>query len=89
MQVAWAASRTKNSSYYNKYNQLAIRKGRKKALVAVARKQLTVVWNILKYDQPYDINKQPVITAEQIQAKKKYYQKELDKLSLITITTAQ
>ncbi len=89
VQVAWAASRTKNSSYYNKYNQLAIRKGRKKALVAVARKQLTVVWNILKYDQPYDINKQPVITAEQIQAKKKYYQKELDKLSLITITTAQ
>jgi type II secretory pathway component PulC len=54
-------------------------------LVAVARKQLTVVWNILKYEQPYDINKQPVITPEQLLAKKKYYQKELDKLSIIAV----
>lgn len=89
VQIAWAASRTKSSSYYNKYNQMAIRKGRKKALIAVARKQLTVVWNILKYNQPYDIGKQPVVTAEQILAKRKYYQKELDKLNLIAITTVQ
>jgi transposase len=89
VQVAWAASRTKNSSYYNKYNQLAIRKGRKKALVAVARKQLTVVWNILKYEQPYDINKQPVITPELLLAKKKYHEKELGKLNVLAITVNQ
>jgi transposase len=85
VQIAWAASRTKNSSYYNKYNQLAVRKGRKKALVAVARKQLTVVWNILKYEQPYDIDKQPVITPEQLLAKKKYHEKELSKLGVLAI----
>jgi transposase len=82
VQIAWASSRTKSSSYYNKYNQLAMRKGRKKALIAMARKQLTVVWNILNYGQPYDMNKQPVITPEQLLAKKKYYQKELDKLNI-------
>jgi len=89
VQIAWAASRTKNSSYYNKYNQLAIRKGRKKALVAMARKQLTVVWNILKYGQPYDINKQPVITPEQLLAKRKYHEKELGKLSILAIAANQ
>jgi transposase len=89
VQIAWASSRTKSSSYYNKYNQLAIRKGRKKALVAMARKQLTVVWNILKYEQPYDINKQPVITPEQILAKKKYYEKELGKLNVLAIAMNQ
>lgn len=89
VQIAWAASRTKSSSYYNKYNQLAIRKGRKKALVAVARKQLTVVWNILKYEQPYDISKQPVISPEQLLAKKKYHEKELDKLSIMAIAANQ
>lgn len=89
VQIAWAASRTKSSSYYNKYNQLAIRKGRKKALVAVARKQLTVVWNILKYEKPYDINKQPIITPEQLLAKKKYHEKELGKLSVLSITVNQ
>lgn len=89
VQIAWAASRTKSSSYYNKYNQLAIRKGRKKALVAVARKQLTVVWNILKYEQPYDITKQPVITPEQLLAKKKYHEKELGKLSVLAIAANQ
>lgn len=89
VQIAWAASRTKSSSYYNKYNQLAIRKGRKKALVAVARKQLTVVWNILKYDRPYDINKQPIITPEQLLAKRKYHEKELSKLNILAITANQ
>jgi len=89
VQIAWASSRTKASSYYNKYNQLAIRKGRKKALVAMARKQLTVVWNILKYGQPYDINKQPVITPEQLLAKKKYYERELGKLNVLAISVNQ
>jgi len=89
VQIAWASSRTKSSSYYNKYNQLAIRKGRKKALVALARKQLTVVWNILKYEQPYDSNKQPAITPEQILAKKKYYEKELGKLNILAIAVNQ
>lgn len=58
-------------------------------MVAVARKQLTVVWNILKYEQPYDITKQPVITPEQLLAKKKYHEKELGKLSVLAIAANQ
>jgi len=48
-----------------------------------------VVWNILKYEQPYDINKQPVITPEQLMAKKKYHEKELGKLSILAIAANQ
>lgn len=84
VQIAWASSRTKASSYYNKYQQLVVRKGSKKALIAIARKQLSVAWNLLNYKQPYDINKQPVIRIEQLEAKKNYYQKELNKLNIIT-----
>ncbi len=56
----------------------------KKALIAIARKQLTVTWNILRYKQSYDIRKQPAHSPEQLLAKKKYYEKELSKLNLIT-----
>ena len=55
VQIAWASSRTKASSYYSKYQQLVVRKGSKKALIAIARKQLAVAWNLLNYKQPYDI----------------------------------
>jgi hypothetical protein len=43
----------------------------------------------LKYEQPYGINKQPVITPEQLLAKKKYHEKELGKLNVLAITVNQ
>jgi transposase len=81
VQTAWAASRTKASSYHIKFTQLAIRKGNKKALIAIARKQLSVIWNILEKQQPYIAQLQPVYTAEQLQRKKAYYQNQLEQLN--------
>jgi transposase len=81
VQTAWAASRTKASSYYIKFTQLAMRKGNKKALIAIARKQLSVVWNILGKQQPYIAQLQPVYNAEQLQNKKAYYEKQLEQLN--------
>jgi transposase len=81
VQVAWAASRTKASSYYIKFTQLAIRKGTKKALIAIARKHLSAIWNILGKQQPYIAQLQPAYNAEQLQNKKAYYQKQLDLLN--------
>jgi transposase len=48
VQVAWAASRTKGSFFMDKFTKLAIRKSRKKALVAIGRKILVMPimgWN--------------------------------------------
>jgi len=60
VQCGWAASRTKGSYYKNKFEQLCIRKSRKKALIAIARKLLTVIWSVLKKKQQYNPNMLPV-----------------------------
>lgn len=82
VQIAWASSRMKGSHFHAAFNHLAIRKGRKKALVAIARKQLTVLWNMWSSKLPYDPDKQPVYSKDQLVAKKKYYEKELNKINL-------
>jgi transposase len=83
VQTAWAGSRTKESYFQTKFQHLVVRKGSKKALIAIARKQLTVIWNMLKYKEKYDKDKQPVLSIEQLKAKKKYLEKELNKLSFL------
>ncbi len=79
VQTAWAASRTKTCYLKTKFEQLAVRKSSKKALIAVARKQLVIIWNVLTKQEEY---KEPQIklSAEQISRKQKYYQEKLNKL---------
>ena len=83
VQTAWSSSRTKGSHFQSFYRNLSFRKGSKKALIAVARKQLVVVWNLLTTNQPYDSSKQPIVTQEQLRARKGYYEKELKKINLV------
>jgi len=80
VQIAWASCRVKGSYFQSFYRNLAFRKGNKKALIAVARKQLIVTWNVLKAKKEYDPNLQPLMSKEQLQSRKKYYEKELNKL---------
>jgi len=82
VQVAWAASRTKVCYLKNKFEQLALRKGSKKALIAIARKQLVIIWNVLSQQVSYK-EPQIVLTPRQIEQKQKYYQGKLDKLICI------
>lgn len=84
VQVAWAASRTKGSRFKEKYNQLAIRKSRKKALIAIARKIAVVMWNVLNYQQKYDPDKVIVYEPKNLEAKINYHQKEIERLGKLT-----
>lgn len=79
VQTAWAASRTKNCYLKNKFEQLSIRKSSRKALIAIARKQLVITWNVLSKKEIY---KEPkiVLTKEQINRKQRYYQEKLNQL---------
>jgi transposase len=52
-QAAWAATRAKGSYYQAQYRRLAGRRGKKRALVAVAHSILTAVYHILKYETTY------------------------------------
>lgn len=79
VQTAWAASRKKGCYLKEKFERLAVRKNRKKALIAIARKQLVIAWHVLYKQEEYQ---EPIIVLsdKQIEQKKKYYQQKLDSL---------
>jgi transposase len=52
-QCAWAASHTKGTYLSSQYRRLASRRGRKKALIAVGRSILTMIYEMLAHQMPY------------------------------------
>jgi transposase len=53
VQCSWAATRTKGTYLRSKYDSLARRRGKKKALIAVGHKILIAVYFILRDKVPY------------------------------------
>lgn len=53
VQVAWAATRTKKTFFRAKYESLVIRRGKKRALIAVGHKILCAVYHVIKNKEPY------------------------------------
>lgn len=80
VQIAWSASRTKGSYFKEKFTRMSIRKPRKKALIAIARKMAVVIWNVLYYQQEYNPEKLPVYDPQKVQATILYHQKECERL---------
>jgi len=52
-QAAWAASHTKNTYLSAQYHRLAARRGRKRALVAVAHSILVIAYHLIKNQEVY------------------------------------
>lgn len=52
-EAAWAAAHTKNSYLSAQYRRLAGRRGKKRALIAVAHSLLIIIYHILKHDVDY------------------------------------
>ena len=57
VQVAWSAGRSKKSFLGIKFSQLNQRMKPQKALLAIARKLLVIIFNMLSKKQPFDINR--------------------------------
>ena len=53
VEAAWAASHTKDTYLGSQYRRLVVRRGKKKAAVAVAHSTLVIAFHILKDDIPY------------------------------------
>jgi hypothetical protein len=53
VQCAWAATRTKNTYLRSKYDSLVLRRGSKRALIAVGHKILIAAYFIIKDKVPY------------------------------------
>lgn len=84
-QAAWAASHTKATYLSARFRRLAARKGKKRAIVAVAHSILSILSHVLKTKQPYrelgadDLDR---INAAQL---KRYFVKRLENLGLQVI----
>jgi transposase len=79
VQVAWAASRTKGSFFMDKFTKLAIRKSRKKALVAIGRKILVIVWHILSEKTQYNPQLVHIYDPVKVEHKIKYHEREIER----------
>jgi len=82
-EIAWAATRTKNTFYHARYHKLAARRGKKRALIAVGHSILKSVYHILS-----DMSEYKELGAEYLisrtEAKRKAYLKgELGKLGYV------
>lgn len=53
VQAAWSAVRTKDTFLKSRYHRLAARRGKKRAIVAVAHSMLVSSWHMLTDQQPY------------------------------------
>jgi transposase len=80
VQVSWAASRIKDGWFKEKFIRLTMRKSRKKALIAIARKLLTVTWNVLYYKKPYNPQLAHIYDPVKVEAKIHYHQREVERM---------
>lgn len=76
VQCAWAVTRKKNCWLKLKYEQLCMRKSAKKALIAIARKLLVIIWNVLTKKQVY-MEYVPKISQQKKQRKIEYLKRKL------------
>lgn len=79
VQCAWGASRQKNGWLKAKYEQLCVRKSSKKALIAISRKLLVIIWHVLSKQEPYK-EFVPEIDPKQKQKKINYHKKIIQQL---------
>lgn len=88
VQIAWAASRKKDSFLRARFLRLQARIGRAKAIVALARQILVVVFHVLSDDRPYtDLGANFYASRHKEQAAENYV-KRLTKLGFnVTLTT--
>ena len=78
MESAWGATRKKDGYFKRKYGSLIVRKGKKKALVAIAHKIIVSAYFVLKNNESY---KEPLLNANNEQKhKQKQIQKQVAKL---------
>lgn len=79
-EIAWAATRTKKTFYRERYQKLAARRGKKRALIAVGHSILKSVYHILNDKCEYkELGAEYLISRTQAK-RKAYLKSEFSKL---------
>src|SRR5262245_49860484 len=82
-QAAWAASHTKETYLAARFRRLAARKGKKRAIVAVAHTILVSRYHMLKNKQPYRELGADFLDRRQAEHVKRYLLKRLERLGVV------
>ena len=82
VEAAWAAAHTKDTYLKRRYASLIARRGKKKALVAIAHKILVAAYFILKHKVPYQEPDNAVWIEKRKQAQIRSYLKRLHELGV-------
>jgi len=86
-QAAWAAAKTKRTYLGAKYRALALRRGKKRAIIAVGRKTLIICYHMLKHNIPFHELGVDFLDKMEPERKAKYHEKRLEELGYhVTIT---
>ena len=87
-EAAWAASHVKNSYFAAQYRRLAARRGKKRALVAVAHSVLVVIYHVLKNNVEYKDLGPDYFDRLEPERMKRYLVRRLQKLGFdVTLAT--
>ena len=82
VQAAWSAVRVKEGSFLkSRYRRLAARRGKKRAIVAVAHSMLVSVWHMLTKRQPYQELGGDFFDQRRKETKVNYLTRQLEKLT--------
>lgn len=79
-ECAWCATRTKGTFFAARYKRIAARRGKKRALVALADEMLKVVYNMLKYGTEYTELGDTYMDERRKQSQIKYDKEQLKRL---------
>ncbi|MDD3310337.1 MAG: hypothetical protein PHY69_10320, partial [Dysgonamonadaceae bacterium] len=71
---------TKNTFYLTRYHRLAARRGKKRAIIAIAHSILKSVYFVLKYNVPYHELGADYLNSQIEKRRKKYLKGELEKM---------
>ena len=89
-QAAWAASHTKETYLAARFRRLAARKGKKRAIVAVAHTILVSVYHMLKNKQSYRELGADFLDRHNAENVKRYLVKRLERLGLqVTVWSSE
>jgi transposase len=81
VQGAWSATRKKGTFLKARYHRLAARRGKKRAIVAIAHSMLVSAWHMLTYQQPYQELGGDYFDERKKEAKVSYLVRRLERLT--------
>jgi transposase len=79
-EAAWAASRTKDTAISEKYHNIARRRGKKRAIVAVGHQLLKDIYHILDTGEPYRERDIEAVKLQKQNQKEQSMVRELEKM---------